>query len=77
MGPLDTGHPIVIQGQICQGCKRPLLAGEFVTLVVIGPGDDEDSRQRRDEGRPYNATAIPVHWDCSTQETEPFEAAPV
>lgn len=65
-GPKTADHPSV--GTECPACHQAFLEGDFTTLVVLGPGDDEGARQRRDEGRPYTATATEVHWDCSTQK---------
>lgn len=70
MGPLAADHPLVTEATPCPGCKQPFKADEYVTLITVGPGDDAEARERRDAGRPYNAIALPVHWDCST-ETEP------
>ena len=67
--PLSADHPLVRDNaRTCPGCSRAFLPGDVTTLVTIGPGDDEDARARRDEGRPYNAIALPVHWDCSDHE---------
>jgi hypothetical protein len=46
------------------------VAGDYTTIVALGPGDDEEAQRRRDAGRPYNAVAVEVHWDCSTQEDQ-------
>ena len=64
-GPKDSEHPSV--GEECRACGKPFMPGDFTTLVVLGPGDDEEARKRRDEGRPYNAVGIEVHWDCSME----------
>jgi hypothetical protein len=71
MGPLAFDHPLVTKPETCPGCRHVFKAGDAVTLVILGPGDDEEARERRDQGRPYNAIAQPVHWDCSTQERTP------
>jgi hypothetical protein len=63
--PLKPDHPLV--GRECPACHVVFVAGDVTTLVPLGPGDDPDARQRRDEGRPYNAVAQPLHWDCSEQ----------
>lgn len=62
-GPKTKDHPSC--GEICFVCKKPMLEGEYTTLVPLGPGEDEDSRQRAAEGRAYNTVAIEVHWECS------------
>jgi hypothetical protein len=61
-GPLSPDHPSV--GEICPGCKKPLQAGDVPALVTIGPGDDEDARQRAAAGRVYNAVAVIAHEEC-------------
>ena len=66
-GPKTADHPSV--GRKCPACHVALAEGDYTTLVVLGPGDDSDARQRRDEGRFYNAVAAEVHWDCSEQST--------
>jgi hypothetical protein len=65
-GPKKADHPSV--GDTCQACHQPFKVGDFTTLVLLGPGDIEESRERRDAGRPYNAVAIEIHWDCSEQK---------
>jgi hypothetical protein len=64
MGPKPADHPSV--GRECQACSQALAAGDFTTLVLLGPGDDETARARARAGRPYNAVAIEVHWSCAT-----------
>lgn len=64
-GPKKADHPGI--GIECQACHVPFAEGDYTTLVVLGPGDDEESRERRDQGRPYNAVAIEIHWECSEQ----------
>lgn len=54
----------------CAACGKPFQEGDFTTIVAVGPGDDPEQRQRRDEGRPYNSVAVEVHWDCSPYRSE-------
>ena len=61
-GPLSADHPSV--GEICPGCKKPLEAGDVPALVTIGPGDDQEARERARAGRVYNAVAIVAHAAC-------------
>lgn len=71
MGPLMADHPLVADGapnNTCPACRVRFAVGEYVTLLILGPGTDEEGRQRRDEGRPYNALALPIHWDCAAHE---------
>jgi hypothetical protein len=64
-GPKRADHPGI--GKLCDACHRPFAEGDYTTLVILGPGDDDEARKRRDEGRAYNAIAIEIHWDCSEQ----------
>ncbi len=66
-GPKSEDHPSV--GKECPACGKPFKAGDYTTLISLGPGDSSESRERRDTGRAYNAVAAEVHWECSTQET--------
>lgn len=73
MGPLSLEHPLVVNlkashVQGCPACRQPFAAGEFVTLIALGPGDDPEARARARAGRAYNALGIPVHWACATGE---------
>jgi hypothetical protein len=69
MGPLSADHPAV--NKPCPGCRRLILAGAFVTLLTIGPGEDPEERMKARDGRPYNAVAVVAHWECVTGQTEP------
>lgn len=51
-------------GRECPGCLKPFLKGQYTTLVTIGPGDNEEARERKEANRPYNAVAIEAHYDC-------------
>lgn len=63
--PLTAEHPILERE--CPGCNEAFEVGDEVTLLTIGPGADPDARKRWDEGRAYDAIAIPVHRECSEQ----------
>lgn len=65
-GPKDAGHPGI--GTECPACHVPFAAGDFTTLVVLGPGADAEARERCRAGRAYDAVAIEVHWSCVTGE---------
>ncbi len=62
-GPKRADHLSV--GELCPACRKPFAVGDFTTLIALGPGDDAESRERCQAGRPYNAVAIEVHWDCA------------
>lgn len=70
MGPLKDDHPMVIEERPCAACNVPLQSGDAVTIIALGPGDDDEERKRMREGRPYNAVADVVHWACATGETD-------
>jgi hypothetical protein len=65
-GPKVADHPSI--GKTCRACEVPFKAGDYTTLVMLGPGDDHEARARRDAGRPYTAVAIEVHWECAGSE---------
>lgn len=52
-------------GKLCPACQEPLVVGDFTALVTLGPGNDPEARTARDEGRPYNAVALEIHYDCA------------
>lgn len=68
-GPKAADHPSV--GRPCAACQEPFTEGDFTTLILIGPGNNPESRRRAREGQAYNAVAIEVHWACVTGETDP------
>jgi hypothetical protein len=63
-GPKGDDHPSV--GVECPACHVPFKAGDFTTLVALGPGDSQGERARAREGRPYTAVALEVHVACAT-----------
>ena len=71
-GPLTADHWLCEEE--CRACHKPFVAGQYVALLSLGPGDDEEEREKCREGLPYNAVAIAVHWDCSIYSgREPIE----
>ena len=77
MGPLAADHPLVagILGtgiDKCPACQQSFLAGDYVTLIPLGPGVDDEAQKRARVGRAYNAIALPVHWPCATGDTDNF-----
>ena len=67
MGPLAADHPL-LRGGHCKACDVFFKEGDYVTLVALGPGDDEENRAKARAGRPYTAVAAVVHWACATGE---------
>lgn len=63
-GPKSEEHQSV--GRECQACHQFFKAGDYTTLIPLGPGADEEERQKAREGRPYNAIALEIHWACAT-----------
>lgn len=61
-GPKTPDHPGI--GRPCPACQVPFAAGDYTTLVTLGPGDDDEARQRAVTGRVYNAVAPEVHFAC-------------
>lgn len=68
-GPMVADHPDV--SEKCAACKVPFRAGDYTTLVLLGPGPDAESRERARAGRAYDAVAALVHWACATGEQGP------
>lgn len=67
-GPMAADSPGV--GKVCPACRIPLAAGDYTTLVPIGPGSDAEERRRCREGRAYNAVAVEAHCACVTGEED-------
>lgn len=65
-GPKAGDHPSV--GRPCPACHEPFAAGDYTTLIAIGPGPDAEEREKAAVGRAYNAVALEVHWACATGE---------
>jgi len=63
-GPKDAKHPSV--GTLCGACNEPLVAGDYTTLVALGPGKDVEQQKRAAAGQTYQAISLEVHWTCAT-----------
>lgn len=61
-GPIELDN---LPERDCDACKKPFKAGDYLTLVPLGPSDDEEARERSKTGRPYNAICAVLHWECS------------
>jgi hypothetical protein len=61
MGPLAADHPAV--GEVCTVCCQPIAAGDFVTLLLVGPADDDDAWKAA-AGLAHTAQAVVIHWLC-------------
>ena len=67
-GPKIENHPSI--GKPCPACFVPFKAGDYTTLIALGPGDSPEAQMRAREGRPYNAVSVEIHWACATGEKE-------
>jgi hypothetical protein len=67
-GPKQSNHPTV--GHECPACHTAFVAGDWTTLVPLGPGGSTYERGRARAGRPYNAAAVEVHWACATGQDD-------
>lgn len=54
----------------CRACEKPIEKNSDVALIALGPGDSEENMEKCEQGRPYNAVAIQVHWSCATGEKQ-------
>ena len=63
---MRTYAPLVepLPPESCPACKQAFKVGDITVLVPIGPGDNEESRERMKAGRVYNSVAVLVHADC-------------
>ena len=62
-GPKSADHFAV--GKPCPACQILFKAGDYTTLVPLGPGDDPKQQEKAAQGRSYIAVATEVHWECS------------
>ena len=61
-------------GHECPACHKEFIAGDYTTVIALGPGDDEEEKQKARDGEDYISTAIEIHWACATGHTgEPEE----
>ena len=68
IGPKDIGHQTV--GGTCLLCQELYEAGDYTTLLPLGPGGDPESRTLARAGEPYEGIAVEVHWSCATGEPD-------
>lgn len=62
-GPKKADHPSI--GKECKACHEEFKIGDITTLVTLGPGKDPEERAKSEAGKPYNAVAIEIHYDCA------------
>ena len=63
-GPKGKDHWNI--GELCPACGVPFAAGDYTTLVPLGPGDDPEEQEKARDHHPYNAISVEVHWSCAT-----------
>jgi hypothetical protein len=68
-GPL-TAKDAIKKDVPCPACGKHFRQGDYITLVTIGPGDDEEEQEKCRQGRPYNAVCALVHWGCAGGKDE-------
>lgn len=64
IGPKDQRHPTI--GGICLLCQEAFTAGDYTTILPMGPGADNESRTLCRAGEPYEGVGVEVHWICAT-----------
>lgn len=72
-GPLPADDKTIAGGEMekeCPACHKVFEAGDYVTLIALGPGDDPDEREKARNHGYYNAVATVVHWACATGEED-------
>lgn len=60
---LADDHPLV--GKLCPACDHPLLAGEKVALVYVGPGDSPGAQAAARRGQYHVGSAVALHPACA------------
>lgn len=65
-GPMATDSVFI--GQLCPGCQKVFGAGDYVTLIALGPGNDRVEQKKAAAGVEYKAIAVEGHWQCITGE---------
>ena len=68
-GPKSPDHPSI--GTPCAACEELFAAGDYTTLIPLGPGSGPTNRARAAQGKPYNAVAVEVHWACAVGSDDP------
>lgn len=53
-------------GERCLACLKAFRAGQYTTLVPVGPGEDPEKRAAARARREYDAIGIEVHYACAT-----------
>ena len=77
MGPLSLLHAEGMKDIPCAACQKRFVEGDYVTLVPLGPGDNEVQRKECREGRQFFTVCCQVHWACATGQTHIPEEEPL
>lgn len=64
IGPKDVRHPTI--GGACLLCQETFAAGDYTTILPMGPGSDPEARTLCKAGEPYEGIGVEVHWMCAT-----------
>lgn len=62
-GPRSANQP---NTRPCPACGNQFQAGDYTTIIPLGPGPDPEEQARAVTGRPYTAVGIEAHWVCAT-----------
>lgn len=68
IGPKSIGHPTV--GGSCLLCQGVYKIGDYTTILPLGPGENQESRNLCRRGQPYEGIGVEVHWGCATGEPD-------
>lgn len=66
--PLTPEHPLLDAHHWCPACGKDFVMDDYVCLIPLGPGDDEEDREKARDGRWFTGPAAVVHWACATGE---------
>jgi hypothetical protein len=62
-GPKPRSHQSI--GTPCPACGVAFEAGDYTTLVPLGPGADPEEQARARRGEPYADVSVEVHFACA------------
>jgi hypothetical protein len=72
--PISADHPSV--GQECAVCGGAIVAGDRLTVIPLGPGDDPDDQARVRRGGWYSAAGVIGHALCAGLDVDSHQGAP-
>lgn len=68
-GPKSENHHSI--GKKCSACNKKFKAGDFTTVIKLGPGENKEEQERARNGLPYNAISTEIHFSCATGIPDP------